>query len=352
MTIALRPLVPDDAPALAALSTRPAVQRLGDHDPADAERVFRERIGDGDPSRFLAVAATEDGTLRAAAVVPLLIRPRTRHGGRVWLLSDPDASPDAAGALLDAVLDASDRWLALVRLEVFSLADDPRIETLLRPRGFEPEVHAKGTLERDGVRVDEVLLGRIRPGWSPPPPVPPSPPVPPPRRSPPGDVRIRRMTIADGATMAENVSEPSVMWGTLQTPFQAAAFWTDRLARNDPARNHLFGIEVGGRLVGNGGLHLPPGLRRAHMAGLGMMIRRETQGMGLGARLLETLLETADAELGLERVELGVYPDNMRALRLYERHGFVREGVRRLAAFRDGDYADEVAMARTRRPTR
>ena len=44
------------------------------------------------------------------------------------------------------------------------------------------------------------------------------------------------------------------------------------------------------------------------------------------------------------------FPDNARAIAFYERHGFVREGLRR-AQYRRGDqYHDEVLMARSLTP--
>ena len=50
----------------------------------------------------------------------------------------------------------------------------------------------------------------------------------------------------------------------------------------------------------------------------------------------------------LKRVELSVFTDNERAVRLYESLGFVVEGTERFAAIRDGRYADEYLMARYR----
>ena len=57
------------------------------------------------------------------------------------------------------------------------------------------------------------------------------------------------------------------------------------------------------------------------------------------------LLELADHWLSARRVELEVFTDNERAIRLYERAGFEREGVLRAYAFRDGAYADVLLMS-------
>ena len=55
-----------------------------------------------------------------------------------------------------------------------------------------------------------------------------------------------------------------------------------------------------------------------------------------------------DNWLAIRRLELTVYTDNDRAIRLYERFGFEREGIMRAYAFRAGGYADVIAMARVR----
>lgn len=48
---------------------------------------------------------------------------------------------------------------------------------------------------------------------------------------------------------------------------------------------------------------------------------------------------------GMERIELEVFASNARAIRLYERLGFVTEGVKRGARKLDGVYEDNVLMA-------
>lgn len=50
-------------------------------------------------------------------------------------------------------------------------------------------------------------------------------------------------------------------------------------------------------------------------------------------------------QLGLHRIQLEAYGHNRRAVHVYEKVGFVLEGVRREAAWRDGVWVDEVVMA-------
>ena len=58
------------------------------------------------------------------------------------------------------------------------------------------------------------------------------------------------------------------------------------------------------------------------MGSLGMGVHDEYAGRGIGELLMRTALEIADNWLRLTRVELTVYANNERAIRLYERTGF------------------------------
>jgi RimJ/RimL family protein N-acetyltransferase len=82
----------------------------------------------------------------------------------------------------------------------------------------------------------------------------------------------------------------------------------------------------------------------AHGGSLGMGILPGYRGRGLGRRLIEAALQAA-REAGLVRVELSVHADNDRAIALYEKIGFQREGVARDAVFIDGRYIDTIHMA-------
>ena len=88
--------------------------------------------------------------------------------------------------------------------------------------------------------------------------------------------------------------------------------------------------------------------RRSHTATLGMAVHDDFQGKGGGTRLLQGALGLADNWLNLKRVELQVFTDNARAIHLYEKFGFVIEGIHKAFAFREGVYADAYSMARVK----
>jgi RimJ/RimL family protein N-acetyltransferase len=71
----------------------------------------------------------------------------------------------------------------------------------------------------------------------------------------------------------------------------------------------------------------------------------QARGKGYGTEALKLLEDYAFGVLGLERLELDVYADNVRAIRCYEKAGFQHEGTRRHAAMVNGKYADVCMMA-------
>ena len=71
-------------------------------------------------------------------------------------------------------------------------------------------------------------------------------------------------------------------------------------------------------------------------------------GKGLGREVSSVVIAYGFDELNMNRIELSVIASNIRAVRLYESLGFVREGVKRAAQYRAGAYADVILMAMLR----
>jgi RimJ/RimL family protein N-acetyltransferase len=81
-------------------------------------------------------------------------------------------------------------------------------------------------------------------------------------------------------------------------------------------------------------------------AGLGLAIGEAAdRGLGHGTDMLRAVLGFGFGFLRLERIWLDVYDFNRGARRVYERVGFVHEGILRRAVFREGRHADVHRMA-------
>jgi putative acetyltransferase len=171
---------------------------------------------------------------------------------------------------------------------------------------------------------------------------------------PPVQLQVRRVRVSDAADCARIHGDADVYPQLLQLPYPDDDAWRSRLTELlAPGKADLVLVgEIsldGGpsRVQGVAGLHpVGPHLRRRHVMSLGICVHPDGQGKGLGWALLAAALDYADRWAQVLRIELQVYADNQRAVRLYESLGFVVEGRLRGAALRDGVYADTLAMAR------
>ena len=82
-----------------------------------------------------------------------------------------------------------------------------------------------------------------------------------------------------------------------------------------------------------------------HAASFGVSVAKIFRGRGIGTKLIEAMLAWA-REKGLRRIELKTFSRNEKAIALYERLGFVKEGYHKMALFKQGVWVDEWTMAR------
>ena len=102
-----------------------------------------------------------------------------------------------------------------------------------------------------------------------------------------------------------------------------------------------------GEQVGDIGVtQIRPHLKWRHRAMMGISIRKEYWGCGLGSYLMQLAIDQTRTN-GFEQLELGVFEDNIRAIHLYEKFGFAKYGVSpRAFKLKDGTYRDEIIMVR------
>jgi L-phenylalanine/L-methionine N-acetyltransferase len=165
----------------------------------------------------------------------------------------------------------------------------------------------------------------------------------------PEPLTLRRATPADAPEFARINSHPEVQPNLMQLPYANVERWKQILSENDqPGRSDFVLVaERGTRMVGSAGLHPGgPALRRRHVAMLGISVAAEAQGQGVGRALMQALCDYADQWAQILRIELTVFADNERAIRLYRSLGFVHEGTHRGYALRQGEFVDAHSMAR------
>lgn len=163
------------------------------------------------------------------------------------------------------------------------------------------------------------------------------------------NISIRRIEPNDYEAVQRIFTGPRVVYGTLQLPYPSLDMWQKRLAEPPEGFISLVACIEENEVVGQLGLHTFPNRpRRRHAGQIGMAVRDDWQGKGIGTALMQAAIELADRWLNLRRLELEVYTDNVPAIRLYEKFGFRIEGTLVGYAFRDGQFVDTYTMARIR----
>ena len=168
------------------------------------------------------------------------------------------------------------------------------------------------------------------------------------------DYIIRPVRPGDGKGINALRRMPGVFENIMGIPSEREKRNEDHIATLDHATQHMFvavtrpGEGEEELLIGCASLDVALNPRSRHSGSIGMMVHRDYQNQGVGSALMEALLDMADNWLMLVRVELEVFTDNERAIHLYEKYGFEKEGIRRMAAIRQGRYVDDFIMARLR----
>ena len=126
---------------------------------------------------------------------------------------------------------------------------------------------------------------------------------------------------------------------------QTEAEWLQRIsAWSANAINLAICIAKSGEHIGN--IYLRSIDWVARHGELHIFLGEEAQrGKGYGAAAVRSLVDYAIGHLALRRIHLQVLSENIRAIRVYEKCGFVREGLLKEHVFKCGAFKDVVLMA-------
>jgi RimJ/RimL family protein N-acetyltransferase len=116
-------------------------------------------------------------------------------------------------------------------------------------------------------------------------------------------------------------------------------------SRTRPEKCTLLVAVLDGRVVGVADFIGQANQQERHAGTFGISMDRSARGLGIGTALIEALVAWA-REHGITRIQGWAFSSNPRAVALYERLGFAREGVARQAIEVDGELIDAILIAR------
>ena len=103
--------------------------------------------------------------------------------------------------------------------------------------------------------------------------------------------------------------------------------------------------EIDGKIIANGEVTRGKYKDRHHHGHLGLTLVRDYRGLGIGRRIMETLVRESRGR-GMRTLDAEFLADNVAARRTYEREGFKQAGIIPKKVFRGGKYFDGLIMAR------
>lgn len=163
-------------------------------------------------------------------------------------------------------------------------------------------------------------------------------------------VRLRSAERSDLEKFVTWINDPEVTAGlTLYLPMSSVdeeKWFENAMQRPQEEKPLVIDMKDGTdwRLIGNSSFFSFDWISRS--AEVGIMIGDKTAwNQGYGTEVMMLLLRHGFATLNLNRIYLRVYAENKRAIRTYEKAGFVHEGCMRQAVYKHGMFSDVLFMS-------
>ena len=159
----IRPVEPEDWPDIAEMMAQPRVIAGTLQLPFRSQAFQRQRLEKNDPAHPH-LGAVIDGKVVGDIMLGRPTGLRRAHVGSFGMcVHDAYQGRGVGAALLGALLELTDRWLNIRRMELTVFADNARAISLYERFGFEREGLHRDYAFRDGAFVDALAMARLKP---------------------------------------------------------------------------------------------------------------------------------------------------------------------------------------------
>lgn len=159
----VRPVEPEDWPDINEMLAQPRVIAGTLQLPFRSLAFHRQRLEKNDPARPH-LGAVIDGKLVGDIMLVKAANERRAHAASFGMcVHDAYQGRGVGSALLSALLELTDRWLNIRRMELTVFADNARAIGLYERHGFEREGLHRDYAFRDGAFIDALAMARLRP---------------------------------------------------------------------------------------------------------------------------------------------------------------------------------------------
>jgi ribosomal-protein-alanine N-acetyltransferase len=158
---------------------------------------------------------------------------------------------------------------------------------------------------------------------------------------------VRSFRADDAASLAQHANDRAI-WSNLRDRFPHpytladAHAWIAHAESNEQPTS--FAIDVAGEVIGGIGLRLNEDVERIS-AEIGYWIGRAYWGRGIATDAVRAVTEHAFATRELTRIYALPFAENAASIRVLEKAGYLREGLLRRSAIKDGVVRDQLLYA-------
>lgn len=160
--IVIRSTEPDDARAVREIYAQTNAYTGTLQLPYPSNKLWEDRLG-GMPNNIYSFVALIDNRIVGNLGLEVFAKERRRHAGQIGMGVHDDYLQQGVGsALMSALIDLTDNWLNLQRIELTVYTDNDAAIALYKKFDFKVEGEIPMYAFRNGHYVDAYLMGRIK----------------------------------------------------------------------------------------------------------------------------------------------------------------------------------------------